>query len=288
MRLEQLIARSIMTLTKNKIDLPQLDTRLLIAHALNCDRAALMLQGERALNKTEIAAIEALIARRAAHEPIGRIMGHREFWGLSFGLNEATLEPRPDSETLIETALETMTARYHAAIEAGHDFTLLDLGTGTGCLLLSLLSEWPRATGLGIDKSPRAVEQALQNAAQHKLIDRATFMQSDWLTNVSGKFDVIISNPPYIKSSDIPLLDRDVQEYDPLLALDGGDDGLDPYKLLIPQLRSFLKKGGGLFFEVGQDQAQEVANLMAQSGFSIVSTAKDLGEIERCIYGLYS
>jgi len=287
MRLETLLSQSLQKLTSSGISSAQLDARLLIAHALCCDRAALMLQGERELSSDERDTIEALIVRRMAHESVARILGQREFWGLSFGLNEATLEPRPDSETLIETALATMASRYQEACAAKRDYTLLDLGTGTGCLLLSLLSEWPKATGIGIDAAPRALEQATQNAAQHDLQNRATFLQSDWLSAVTGPVDVILSNPPYIKSGDIPTLDQEVKDYDPALALDGGADGLHPYKLLIPQLPAYLNDDGGVFFEVGAGQAQDVAALMQQAGFSAVSMAKDLGDVDRCVYGTY-
>jgi len=259
------------------IDNPSLDVRLLVAHALRCDRVSLITQSDRVLTSTEEFAIETLIARRYAREPVARILGQREFWGLSFTLNEATLEPRPDSETLVATVLK------HTPVESAP--SILDLGTGTGCLLLSLLSALPQATGLGIDKSPRAVAQAAANAAHLGHGASAIFQTGNWFDGVDARFDRIISNPPYIPASTIDSLEPEVKDYDPRLALDGGAQGLDPYLHIIPKLKDFLNPLGAIFFEVGINQAASVATLLHDSGLSHVSIVRDLNDVERVVYG---
>jgi len=273
MRLADIIVQSIEKLKTSSIDNPQLDARLLICHALKCDRAALLSQSHRVLNDDEVASIDILITQRMKHISVARITGSREFWGLNFGLNEATLEPRADSETIVEAVLSF--SQKNARI--------LDLGTGTGCLLLSLLHEIPEATGIGIDISSRAVEQAAQNAVLLGLSHRAVFRSGDWFEEMTETFDIIISNPPYIPSSDILALMPEVRHYDPMLALDGGKDGFTPYRFLIPQLKKFLNPNGVAAFEVGIDQAQHVADLFRQSGFTNIETRKDLGGVERCV-----
>ncbi len=258
------------------IDDPGLDARLLITHVLGCERVDLMIQKDRLLTRQEIDTINALIARRAAREPVARILGLREFWGLPFGLNEATLEPRPDSETLIETALKRV---------ASPPARVLDLGTGTGCLLLALLHEWPQATGLGIDIAPRAVEQAQQNATRLGLSDRAAFRQGNWCETLTEHFDVIISNPPYIPHGDLTSLQPEVRGHDPMAALDGGADGLAPYRHLIPLLPSLLSRGGQVLFEVGISQATSVETLLKTHGFQAVEAVHDLGGVLRVVTG---
>ena len=260
------------------IDNPDLDIRLLVCHALKLDRVAIINQMERPITAPELNRLSILIECRARHTSVARLMGEREFWSLPFGLNEATLEPRPDSETLVESTLKLLGSRRNEALR------LLDLGTGTGCLLLSLLHELPNATGLGIDLAPRAVEQATRNAERLNLAGRITFRIGNWLENIEEDFDVIISNPPYIRHDDIATLMPEVREHDPLLALDGGDDGLAPYRHLIPELRGRLNPGGIVVFEVGKGQAPDVQNMLESTGL-VVSVYKDLGGIERCVIG---
>jgi release factor glutamine methyltransferase len=263
-----------MKLEQAGIETPAVDARSLIAFALSCDRLQLLTDKDRLLREEEIASIDAIILRRAAREPVARIKGSREFWGLDFTLNEATLDPRPDSETLIETALSLKEQPTH----------ILDLGTGSGCLLLSLLHEFQTASGLGIDQSSRAIDQAQKNATLLNLSSRATFIQSDWFEKVTGKFDLIISNPPYISSADIETLEPEVKQHDPLAALDGGPQGLDPYKIIIPHARDYLTQMGSLLFEVGINQSADIAALLKEYNFS-VSIHKDLNGIERCVMG---
>ena len=259
------------------VDNPVLDSRLLTAHALGYDRLQLLTQSNDTMSKMDLLKASVLIARRAAHEPVGRIMGLREFWGLEFGLNEATLEPRPDSETLIETALKLCPPS---------DITrILDLGTGTGCLLLSLLNEYPNVTGMGIDVAPRAVEQASLNAQKLDLASRATFKVGNWFEGIEDVFDILISNPPYIRHGEIAHLETDVRAHDPILALDGGIDGLAPYRHMIPQLQRFLKPRGVVIFEIGYDQTHDVSALLTAAGFSEVTVHKDLGGNDRLCHG---
>jgi release factor glutamine methyltransferase len=265
------------------IDNPELDARLLTQHVLHIGHAEVLAQSERPLSHKEIEHINALIARRVKREPVARIMGEREFWGLSFGLNEATLEPRPDSETLIEESLKRIRQTPQFKISR-----VLDLGTGTGCLLLSLLSEMPQASGVGIDVAPRAVEQAQANAKRNHLSERSEFRIGNWFENVTERFDVIVSNPPYIVASDIDVLQPEVRDYDPRIALDGGADGLDIYRFLIPKLSPHLNKGGHVAFEVGQGQSAYVSDILKDYGFQNVTVHRDLGGIERCVLANFS
>lgn len=211
------------------------------------------------------------VARRLAGEPLWRILGAREFWGLSFALSAGTLEPRPDSETLIEAALIHLAARRHEALR------MLDLGTGTGCLLIATLREFPEATGLGIDLSPDAVVTATSNAERNDVTQRAAFIQGDWTHGISERFDLILSNPPYIGSDEIAGLDRNVREHDPLLALDGGPDGLDAYRALAAALPGHLNPGGIAILEIGAGQEEAVVTLMRQAGLDHLDSRQDLG-----------
>ncbi len=290
-RLKDIVQIAQQRLKEAGVDDPQFDTRLLAAHALSCNRMQIMMQAERIMTAEEIAAVYRLIDRRAAREPVARIIGEREFWGLPIALNEATLEPRPDSETLVEAALtkmEGLTSSAKLSAEAmaktkSLALNILDLGSGSGCLLLALLSKWPNATGLGIDISPRAVEQARINAERLGLADRAAFRVNYWLEGLGETFDVIISNPPYVASGDIPNLMPEVRNFDPHEALDGGADGLDVYRFLIPQLPLFLNPNGFAIFEVGQGQAEAVCGLFRGAGFANVATHTDLGGVMRCV-----
>ena len=220
------------------------------------------------------------LARRLAGEPLWRILGAREFWGLSFSLSPGTLEPRPDSETLIETAL------CHFAERRYEPLRLLDLGTGTGCLLIATLCEFPQATGLGIDLSPDAVAAATGNAARNSVAERAAFRQGDWTDGIAERFDLILSNPPYIGSDEIAGLDRNVREHDPLLALDGGPDGLDAYRALAAALPCRLKPGGLAILEIGAGQKTSVVALMRQAGLRHLDSRRDLGgHIRALVFG---
>jgi release factor glutamine methyltransferase len=259
------------------VDSPGLDARLLIGHALNLDRAEMLSQSERELTINEITIIDQLIVRRCTHEPVARIFGQREFWSLNFGLNEATLDPRPDSETLVEVAV-----RYLRDMPSPR---ILDIGTGSGCLLLAILNEVRKATGLGIDIAPRAIDQAQINATKLWLADRVRFQVGNWLDHITEKFDAIISNPPYIPSGDIASLMPEVRDFDPRRALDGGEDGLDIYRLLLPLCAGLIKPTGFALFEIGQGQAEDVSTIFRDCGFKGLMRYQDLNGIERCIMG---
>ncbi len=216
------------------------------------------------------------IQRRKQGEPVSKILGQRGFWKRDFIVSKDVLDPRPDSETIIETVLRFYSDKNQA-------LSILDIGTGSGCLLLTLLDEYPQATGIGVDKS----KEALCIARQNDVCNRAIFQEEDFTTPHFGHdypmFDIIISNPPYIKTADVAMLDVGVRQFDPLLALDGGEDGLDAYRALSVSLSRMLKQDGTIFFEIGQNQEQDVIDLMAVNEFICVKQVKDLSGIIRVL-----
>ncbi len=232
-------------------DNPRLEARLLLAHALGCSQNDLIREPERAVDP---ASFDALLERRAQYEPIAHIVGRREFWSLRFEVSPATLIPRPDSETLIEAALEAFTGRVPPR-------RVLDLGTGTGCLLLALLHEYPSAFGVGVDLEPTAASLAQRNATQLGLTNRAGFVVGDWTNAICARFDLIISNPPYIADADMTKLMPDVALYEPRLALAAGVDGGDAYRAIIPALSGVLEPGGVAILEIGAGQADMVGEI---------------------------
>lgn len=257
------------------------DARLLLAAAAGCGTGEIIAHPERRLADEVRERLAAMLVRRAAHEPASRILGVREFYGRPFSLSAATLDPRPDTETLIGVALSI------ARREGWHDkgIRILDIGTGTGCLLLTLLAELPLATGLGTDISREALATASANAAALGLAERATFEMQDVLAGVSGVFDLVVSNPPYIPSGDIAGLEREVREFDPRAALDGGPDGLDMYRRIAAGLDRVAR--GWVVLEVGAGEADAVALVLQQA---FVKTRKaelslhcDLGGHARCV-----
>jgi release factor glutamine methyltransferase len=263
-------------LTAAGIDEPRREARLLLAAALRCDATAVIGYPERRLTAADEATLAGLLSRRAAREPAARLLGRREFWSLDFFVSPDTLVPRPDSETVIEAVLAAI-PRRDAALR------LLDFGTGTGCLLLALLSELPAASGIGVDLAPGAVATARKNALSLGLADRASFVVGSWGEAISGAFDVIVANPPYIVSQAIDGLAPEVARYEPRLALDGGFDGLAAYRLLAPEAARRLRPDGIAVFEVGAGQATRVAEEMRQAGLKVCGTRRDLAAIERCI-----
>lgn len=250
-----------------------LDARILIETALATRHPS----ADAVLAPKQITALDALATRRLAGEPTWRVVGEREFWGLTFSLSPATLEPRPDSESVIEAALGRLGPRCEAPL------SLLDLGTGTGCLLLSLLSECPLAQGLGIDVSDEACVTAAGNAMRNGLSARAVFRRGDWTAGIAGRFDVILSNPPYIPSGEIATLAPEVRHHDPLLALDGGPDGLAPYRLFAETLPDLLDPDGFVVVEIGAGQKDDVVRLMRQGGLEFAGSRHDLGGHERAL-----
>ena len=260
---------------------PALDARLLVMAACGASHADLIRDPERALSDAERARLDNWAERRLMGEPVSRILGSRAFWGLDFRLSPETLDPRPDTETLVDAVLAALPER-----DAG--LRILDLGTGTGCILIALLSELPQAWGIGTDISLGALRTARDNAQRAGLANRTRFVQTDWLRGIGGRFDVIVSNPPYIPRAELGGLSREVRAYDPMAALDGGADGLDAYRAIVGGIDLLLTPGGIAAFEVGQGQAEAVGAMMAGSGLRPVLpsgavSAYDLGGIERAV-----
>jgi release factor glutamine methyltransferase len=264
----------------NGIDTPELDARLLVGHALSLDHARLAASDLRLLGTDETNAIAALAERRLAHEPVARIIGFKEFWSLQFRIDAATLVPRPETETVVEAAL--------AAIESGRarsrDLRILDIGTGSGAILLALLTELPNAFGVGSDVSLSALAVSRDNASRFGL-SRAAFVACNMTAALCGPFDLIVSNPPYIASGDIATLRPEVRLFDPRLALDGGADGLDGYRAIVASAPSLLKPGGFLIVELGAGQAEKVAALFASGGLAPAPPRPDLSGLPRALVG---
>lgn len=264
------------------IESPELDARLLLGSALQLDLTGLIAAGARKLDDREAITIESYIQRRIAGEPVARILGHKEFWGLSFALSPATLVPRPDTETIVEAALDILkqNGRINDALR------IADIGTGSGAILIALLSELPNAQGIGTDINPDALSIAAHNAAALSLSERAHFIECNYADALRGPFDLMVSNPPYIPSRDIEGLAIEVRAHDPLLALDGGPDGLDAYRVIAPAAFELLTPGGVVIFEIGQGQESDVTRIMAGIGLETAFTAKpDLNGIPRAAIG---
>jgi release factor glutamine methyltransferase len=241
---------------------------LLLAHALGISPAELL----RDIGAVaDPAPLEPLLARRLAREPLALILGRREFWSLDFAVSPATLIPRPESETLVEAAIALAPPRR-----------ILDLGTGTGCLLLAVLSEFRAAFGVGVDRSPAAAALAAHNAATLRLADRAAFVTADWADAINGRFDLVLCNPPYIPTSELNGLMPEVARYEPRSALDGGQDGLSAYRRLLPDLPSLLTETGSAVLELGIGQAGTVAGLALGEGFAS-EPRKDLAGTTRAL-----
>lgn len=264
------------------IDSPELDTRILVGAVLGLDLTGVIAAAERLLTSDESMRLEDFARRRVAGEPVARIIGSKEFWGLPLQLSAATLVPRPDTETVVELALDMLRAAPHPT----HAPRIADLGTGSGAILLALLSELPDACGVGTDISEAALRTARTNAIYLGLDRRAAFIVCHYAAALSGPFDLIVSNPPYIRSAEIAGLATEVRDHDPRAALDGGTDGLDAYRALIPQSAVLLAPHGGLVVEVGHDQSAEIAGLMMVAGLTLETPPRaDLAGIRRALAG---
>jgi len=270
--IDQALSDAAAALAASGIDGARREARLLLAHALGMQPDELLTQTGAAV---PLDRFRALVARRAAREPLALLTGRREFWSLPFAVSSATLVPRADSETLIEAAMA-------AFPDCRMPLRVLDLGTGTGCLLLAALAVFPAATGVGIDRVPDAAALARCNAAALGMGERAAFLCGDWTEPLAARFDLVLCNPPYIPESDIATLMPEVALYEPLSALSGGRDGLDAYRVIFPRLSGLLAPGGAAIFEAGQGQADSVARLAAAAGFA-VSARPDLAGIERAM-----
>lgn len=264
------------------IDNPDLDARLLVSAATGLDLTRLIVESGRMLGTSEANTLDAFAARRIAGEPIARILGEQEFWGLRLALAPATLIPRPDTETVVEAALDCVRTMQ---VDGGR-YRIADLGTGSGAILLALLKELPNATGVGTDLSEETLAIARTNAERHGLADRATFVVTDFAAALDGPFDLVVSNPPYIRSADIAALAIEVRAHDPHLALDGGADGLDAYRAITRQAASMLNPGGALVLEIGIGQESDVTQLMAAAGLIPAGPGRpDLAGITRALTG---
>jgi len=256
------------------IDSPELDARVLIGHALGLDHAGLATAEKEQLADSTASRIDALAARRLAHEPVARIVGEKEFWGLNFLVSPAVLVPRPETETVVELAL--------SLADRGAPLRIADLGVGSGAILLALLSELPHARGTGIDIAVDVLDTARGNAQRLGLADRADFVLSDFAA-VTGMFDLVVSNPPYVASSEIGGLAVEVRDHDPRHALDGGTDGLAAYRTIAATAPRLLAPAGRLVVEIGAGQEDAVSELFVQSGLAIAALRPDLSGIPRVL-----
>ena len=248
-------------LRERGFDTPDLDARLLVGHALGLDHAALVAQSVRRLTATEAESLDAMLARRLAHEPVARILGTREFWSLPLRITPDVLVPRPETETVVEAVL--------TVAERGRPLRIADLGVGSGAILLALLSELPAACGVGTDRDANVLGVARDNARRLGLASRAGFMACDFGAALAGGCDIVVSNPPYVRTPDIATLAPEVRDHDPRPALDGGPDGLAAYRAIAADAARLLAAGGWLAVEIGAGQGEAVSALLAGRGFAV-------------------
>ena len=263
-------------LKDGRIDSPSIDARLLLEVAANVSRTDILTEPYRVLPDDVVATYDAMIERRLRREPVSRILGRKGFWKIMLNVTPDVLSPRPDTEAILDVVLP--------AFEAGRPFEMIDLGTGSGAILLAVLAERPAARGVGTDISFEALAVAKENASSLELDNRAAFLRSEWAAGFGDQsFDLVVSNPPYIPSADIDGLDPEVRDHDPRLALDGGPDGLEAYRLLAPEIMRILKPGGVFAVEIGWDQGPAVQALFQAAGFTDVKVVKDLGDRNRVV-----
>lgn len=265
------------TLSKAGLVHASQEAKWLLAGAINQEPSFIILNPSYTPSPPEEKKIQEWLKRRAAGEPLSRLRGMREFWSLPFYLNEHTLDPRPDTEILIEGTLKWIGERK------ARPWSILDLGTGSGCILISLLHELPNGTGVGVDINEGALTMARHNATLNGVDTRATFFQGNWTENLKGPFDIIVSNPPYIPLTHKETLAQEVLSYDPHQALFGGEDGLLCYRILAQQIKPLLSAHGLGVFEIGMGQQEDVVMLFEEAGFNIVFIYSDLAGIERAI-----
>lgn len=276
--IDRLLADALPRLKYACIETPRLDAVLLMAQATGLTADRVRMSPDAIVTPEVAAAFEALLLRRLEYEPMSQILGVREFWSLEFRVTRDVLDPRPDSETLVAGALAQITDR-------NAPLRLVDFGTGSGCLLLSLLHELPNATGLGVDVSAAALAVAQDNARRLGLGNRASFRVGSWGQGLDGAFDLLVGNPPYIESDVVPGLATEVTAYEPHVALDGGKDGLVAYRALIPDLARLAAPDALVALEFGMGQDVAVSRLLADAGFTGIAVLKDLGGIERVVTG---
>lgn len=263
-------------LAEARFDEARRRARRLLAAALGLSQEEVFARTDRMVTEAERKRIAEMLRRALKHEPLSRIQGKREFWGLEFALSRDTLDPRPETETVVEAVIVRFPERDRPC-------RFLDLGTGSGCLLLALLTEYPRAYGVGVDRAWGAAVTARANAMRLGPADRASFAVGDWAAAIGGKFDAIVTNPPYIPTAELAALPPEVRDFDPLRALDGGLDGLEAYRRIARDLPRLLAPGGIFACEVGAGQDGAVEGILAGHGFTIDAVVPDLAGIARCI-----
>jgi release factor glutamine methyltransferase len=261
------------------VDGPVIDARLLVEAAAGASRTDIIADPHRALSDVQESVLEDYIARRERREPVSHILGRKGFWKIMLSVTPHVLTPRPDTETVVERALRDF--------PEDRAFNVLDLGVGSGAILLAILAERPAAKGLGVDVSEDALAVARENAANLGLESRTALLRGDWTRGLGDAgFDLVVSNPPYIPTGDIETLDPEVRDHEPRIALDGGADGLDAYRTLAPEILRVLKPGGRFAVEIGFDQSRAVEALFREAGATEVTTAKDLAERDRVVLGV--
>ena len=260
------------------VDSPRSEARLLLAHAIGVPQEDII-SGAAAADASALTRFDAALARRCAREPFAYIVGRREFFSIDFAVGPGVLIPRPESETLVEEALRRFPRR-------DEKLRVLDLGTGSGCLLLAFLSERPEAEGVGLDAAEVALSFAQRNADRLGLAGRARFLRGDWSDSITSRFDVILVNPPYIRTGDIVTLAPEVAAHEPASALDGGADGLDAYRRIAPALARLLNAQGCAFVEIGEGQVEAVSAIFENAELSVDGTVTDLARIYRCLVAM--
>lgn len=265
-------------LKQQGINSNRIDALLLLCHCLSCSKEHIIFNPELTINSQQEEQFFNLIKRRCNNEPVSHLIGRREFFGVDFVINNNVLDPRPDSETLIELIFNYFTNK-------NANLNILELGVGSGCLLLTVLKNFPNSCGVGVDISDRALEIAGQNADLLNLSSRVDLSQSNWFSSLEAKqnFDLIISNPPYIKTNEIQFLQDEVKVFEPMLALDGGSSGLDCYVAIAKEVMGFLKEDGILILEIGQNQEQDIIKIFTDNGLKFIQDKKDLSGIVRCL-----
>ena len=262
-----------------KVDSPVIDARLLLEAAAGASRTDIVTDPYREVSAEQQATLDGYVERRSRREPVSRILGRKGFWKIMLEVTPDVLSPRPDTETVVQESL--------AAFDEHRRFDVLDLGVGSGAILLAILAERPLARGLGTDVSPEALAVARDNAAHLGLADRMALMHGDWTQGMAdASFDLVVSNPPYIREAEIAELDPEVRDHDPRLALSGGEDGLEHYRRLAPEVMRVLRPGGRFLLEIGHDQSAQVEELMRAAGAAEIRTVKDLSLKDRVVAGM--
>ncbi len=257
------------------IDNADLVARDLLKRTLDVSDIDIVSNAEREIYSGKVNELKESLKRRIGGEPVSRIFGEREFWGIPFKITQDVLDPRPDTETIVDAALRRFAGDSPA--------TILDLGTGSGCIVIALLKEWQRSYGVASDISEKVLAVARENAERAEIGKRLEFIRADWGDIINEQFDLIVSNPPYISNPEIPNLPPEVKNYDPILALDGGNDGLDCYRIIVREIKRLLKPGGCALLEIGFSQGEQVTRLVEDSGLSVMALHPDIAGIPRVV-----